>query len=121
MEEIMKPVILLCFVATNAMALDIDKEWSRYNVDFESLKQKSTVATTRSIPVPNVEKEKNKEKIVDKSTPLPSKNTQDNTMQQVDPKSPERLGHKLSDPNVRDRVVELYNKPDTVVYSATVR
>jgi len=117
----MKPVILLCFVATNAMALDIDKEWSRYNVDFERLKQKSTVATTRSIPVPNVEKEKDKDKIVDKSTPLPSKNTQDNTMQQVDPKSSERLGHKLSDPNVRDRVVELYNKPDTVVYSATVR
>lgn len=115
----MKPVILLCFVATNAMALDIDKEWSRYNVDFERLKQKSTVATTRSIPAPIVEKDK--EKIVDKSTPLPAKNTQDNTMQQVDPKSPERLGHKLSDPNVRDRVVELYNKPDTVVYSATVR
>jgi hypothetical protein len=106
----MKPVILLCFVATNAMALDIDQEWAKFSNDFERLKQRPVVVASRSTSVP----------VVDKSIQLPAKNTQDNTLQQVDPKSPERLGHKLSDPEMRDRVVEVYNKPNAVVYSATL-
>jgi hypothetical protein len=41
-------------------------------------------------------------------------------LQQVDPKSSSRLGFKLSDPNMRDRVIQAYNKPNAVVYSLTL-
>ena len=101
-------IMLSCVVATNAMALDFDKEWARYASDFEKLKQKTVVSKVTAIEV------------VDKSILLPEKNTQVNVLQQVDPKSPERLGHKLSDPNMRDRVIDAYNKPNAVVYSATL-
>lgn len=105
----MKSLIMLsCIVATNAMALDFDKEWARYSSDFEKLKQKTVVSKISGIEV------------VDKSIVLPEKNTQVNVLQQVDPKSPERLGHKLSDPNMRDRVIDAYNKPNAVVYSVTL-
>lgn len=39
----------------------------------------------------------------------------------VDPKSPERLGLKLADPAMREKVTSLYQKPDTVVFSTTIR
>lgn len=106
----MKSLIMLsCVVATNAMALDFDKEWARYARDFDKLKQKNVVVSK----VASVE-------VIDKSDKLPEKNTQVNVLQQVDPKSPERLGHILSDPNMRDRVIDAYNKPNAVVYSATL-
>jgi hypothetical protein len=106
----MKSLIMLsCVVATNAMALDFDTEWARYASDFDRLKQKTVVATKST----GIE-------VADKSTKLPEKTTQVNVLQQVDPKSPERLGHILSDPNMRDRVIDAYNKPNAVVYSVTL-
>ncbi len=42
-------------------------------------------------------------------------------MEMVDPKSPDRLGYKISDPEMRKRVIEAYNKPNAVVYSYTLR
>lgn len=88
----MKPVIVLCLVATNAMALDIDTEWSKFNADFAKFKK---VALVESKVIPNV-------------------------LAQVDPKSPDRLGLKLSDPVMREKMAALYKKPDTVVYSLTL-
>lgn len=111
----MKPVILLCFVATNAMALDFDTEWSKFNNEFSKLKQRPVIVASNSTaiitPVSPSEEIK---------TVLPEKNTQSNVLQQVDPKSPERLGLKLSDPIMRDRVMKAYNKPDAVVYALTL-
>jgi hypothetical protein len=111
----MKPVIVLCFVATNAMALDFNSEWAKFDNDFAKLKSKPVMLASNSpvviTPIPTVE---------DKSVVLLDKNTESNVLQQVDPKSPNRLGLKLSDPNMRDRVIEAYNKPNAVVYSLTL-
>jgi hypothetical protein len=57
---------------------------------------------------------------VDKDVVLPSKNTQENVLQQVDPKSPDRLGYGLTDPAMKKHVTSLYQKPNTVVYSLTL-
>jgi hypothetical protein len=113
----MKPVIVLCFVATNAMALDFNSEWAKFDNDFAKLKSKPVILASNSpvviTPIPAVPVE-------DRSIVLLEKNTQSNVLQQVDPKSSSRLGFKLSDPNMRDRVVEAYNKPNAVVYSLTL-
>jgi len=104
----MKPVIVASlFVATNAMALDFNTEWAKFSDDFARLK--SRVNITVDVPKAGT------------FSILPAKNTQENTVEQVDPLSPERLGNKLQDPEMRERVTSLYKKPDTVVYSATIR
>jgi hypothetical protein len=92
-DYIMKPAIVLCLVATNAMALDFDTEWSKFEADFAKFKPT---------------------KVAKFQPPVPTELTQ------VDPKSPERLGLKLSDPAMREKVTALYKKPDTVVYSLTL-
>jgi hypothetical protein len=113
-------IVATSLIATNAMALDFDSEWAKFSNDFVKL---------RAIQIAKVER-----KPVDKPNevlpivedrsinvkPLPEKNDT-SELQQVDPKSPDRLGHKLSDPAVKDYVTKLYQKPDTVVYSATIR
>ena len=113
----MKPVIALCFVATNAMALDFNNEWAMFDNDFAKLKSKSVMLARNSpaviTPIPTVTVE-------DRSAILLDKNTESNVLQQVDPKSSSRLGFKLSDPNMRDRVIQAYNKPNAVVYSLTL-
>lgn len=88
------------------MALDFETEWAKFSNDFANLKSKVNI----TVDVPKV----------GNFGILPSKNTRDNTIEQVDPKSPDRLGLKLQDPAMRERVTSLYNKPDTVVYSLTL-
>ena len=80
-------------VATNAMAINFETEWAKFKQDFSRLKPSSKVVEVA--PVDDVTR--------------------------VDPKSPDRLGHTITDPVVRNKVVELYNKPNVVVYSATIR
>lgn len=89
-------------IATNAMALDFDTEWAKFSADFARLK--NTKVTTSSAVV----------------TPLPEINTSVNTLEQVDPKSPNRLGLKLADQSMVNKMKDLYSKPDTVVYSLTL-
>lgn len=100
----MKRVIILSLlVSSNAMALDFNTEWAKFADDFAKLKSKVNItvdvprAGTFTVPVDDAE------------------------VKQVDPKSPDRLGHTLKDPELRERVTSLYKKPDTVVYSATIR
>ena len=100
-------VMVVALVSTNAMAIDFDTEWAKFSEDFAKLK--SRVNITVDVPKAGT------------FSVLPTKNTQDNTVEQVDPKSPDRLGYSLQDPALRDRVLSLYKKPDTVVYSATIR
>jgi hypothetical protein len=100
-------VAVLAMVTTNAMAIDFDSEWSKFDADFHRLRG-TKVAMAKTMPVePD-------------SSILPSLNTKENVLEQVDPKSPDRLGYKLEDPKMRDKVVSLYKKPDTVVYSLTL-
>lgn len=91
-----KVAVIMCLVATNAMALDFDTEWAKF--DFSKFKSA---------------KVKKQEPIV---TPI-----EDSSIEKVDPKSPDRLGLKLSDSSMVERMKKLYAKPDTVVFSTTIR
>jgi len=91
-------IILGMTMATNAMAIDFETEWTKFKEDFSRLKPSSKAVIVS--PVIEV-------------API--------GLTRVDPKSPERLGHGITDPVVRNKVIELYNKPNTVVYSATIR
>ena len=103
-------IVLAALVSTNAMAIDFETEWAKFQPDFNRM---------RGIQVAKVEKSKAVVTPLEEVTAkvLPAMPSEDNVMEQVDPKSPERLGHKISDPAVKQKVTELYKKPDTVVYS----
>ena len=106
----MKPVILaVALVSTNAMALDFETEWAKFQPDFQRLKgvQVAKVETRAVAPI-------------ESAKVLPAMPAEENVLEQVDPKSPERLGHKISDPAMKEKVTGLYKKPDTVVYSLTL-
>lgn len=99
-----RAIVLSVFVSTSAMALDFQTEWAKFADDFAKLKSK--VSVTVDVP---------------KTGNVSVVPIDDGVLKQVDPKSPERLGLKLQDPVMRERVTSLYQKPDTIVYSATIR
>jgi len=114
-------ILAVSLVATNAMALDFDSEWSKFETDFSRLKNYKAVAMveTKKPAVKKIDDE-----VMDdvpmynpKSIDLPAKPSADNVLERVDPKSPDRLGYKLEDDVMRNKVTNLYKKPDTVVYS----
>jgi hypothetical protein len=90
-------------VVTNAVAIDFDTEWAAFKADFVRLKPVATVVEPSVVS-----------KVVAPVVTADQLTT-------VDPKSPERLGHTITDPTVRALVTELYKKPDTVVLSTTIR
>lgn len=99
-------IVVLGLLANNAMAIDFDTEWSKFDSDFSKFKSYKVAKVDTKAPVVSV---------------LPIEELPVNEVVQVDPKSPDRLGHKLEDPAMREKVTGLYKKPDTVVYSATIR
>ena len=98
-------VMVVALVSTNAMALDFNTEWAKFADDFAKLKSKVSVA----VDVP-------KSKVEPVIVPV-----EDAEVKQVDPKSPERLGLKLSDASMVKKLKDLYQRDDVVVYSTTVR
>jgi hypothetical protein len=111
-----KLTLALCFVSGSVFAIDFDSEFAKFSGDFVRMKeikiakmQTNVKPEVTAVPLVGVE-----------SKQLPTKNTKDNTLQQVDPNSADRLGHSLTDPEMKKRVTELYKKPDTVVYSLTL-
>jgi hypothetical protein len=96
-----RAIVLVSLVATNAMALDFETEWAKFADDFARFKP---VKVAKAEPV---------------VSPIPE--VADGEVVKVDPKSPDRLGLKLSDPAMREKVTSLYQKPDTVVFATTIR
>ena len=96
-------VMVVALVSTNAMALDFDTEWAKFADDFAKLKSKVNItvdvpkAGTFTVPVEDAE------------------------LKRVDPKSPDRLGLKLSDSTMVQKMKDLYKRDDVVVYSTTLR
>lgn len=96
-------VMVVALVSTNAMALDFDTEWAKFADDFAKLRSKVNItvdvpkAGTFTVPVEGAK------------------------IEQVDPKSPDRLGLKLSDSTMVQKMKDLYKRDDVVVYSTTVR
>jgi hypothetical protein len=111
----MKRLIAVSFlVATNAMAIDFETEWAKFEQDFSRFKSYQVAkVNTRIEP-----KEKQEQPIISK---VPVEELPENEVVRVDPRSPDRLGHKLEDPAMREKVTSLYKKPDVIVYSATIR
>ena len=107
----MKTVIFAvsCLVASNAMAIDFDTEWAKFESDFSKFKsyKVAMVQPKKTEVKPEVE-------VIVEDVPA-------NEIVKVDPKSPDRLGYKLEDPAMRQKLSELYKKPDTVVYATTIR
>ena len=99
-------LVVLCLVSTNAVALDFNTEWN-------SIKSRFTMPVV--VPVVPVVVKQDDVSVV---TPVEVKQEEQGL---VDPKSPDRLGYKLSDPEMRKRVIEAYNKPNAVVYTYTIR
>ena len=91
-----------CFISSTAFAIDFDTEWAKFKSEFDRLKTKPVV------------QEQVKE---DKKAPV----VKAEELSLVDPKAPERLGNTVSDPVLRQKLQELYKKPDTVVMSTTIR
>lgn len=96
-------VLIAALISTNAMALDFETEWAKFSTDFARLKSK--VLPSDKIKVEPVE-----------VVPV-----DDAVIKQVDPKSPDRLGLKLSDSSMVQKMKDLYKRDDVVVYSTTVR
>jgi hypothetical protein len=97
----MKTIIassLLVF-CSSSMAIDFDSMYKQFENDFNKLRNKGVV----------VQK-------VETGAPV-----SEGVLQRVDPKSPDRLGHSLSDPVMREKLQSLYNRDDVIVYSTTVR
>ena len=96
-------VMVVALVSTNAMALDFNTEWAKFADDFAKLKSKVNItvdvpkAGTFTVPVEDAE------------------------LKRVDPKSPDRLGLKLSDSTMVQKMKDLYKRDDVVVYSTTLR
>ena len=102
----MKKLLIMALVSTNAMALDFETEWAKFDKDFARMK---------GVQVASVSKP-----VVTKLDSLPELNSDVNVVERVDPKSPKRLGRNLDNPYMKDKLQKLYNKPDTVVYSLTL-
>ena len=96
-------VMIAALVSTNAMALDFDTEWAKFADDFARLKSK--VISSDKIKVEPVE-----------VVPV-----EDAEIKLVDPKSSDRLGLKLSNSTMVQKMKDLYKRDDVVVYSTTVR
>ena len=96
----------MALVPLNAMALDFETEWAKFNKDFVKLRGDTVVARIEP------------QQIV--SQPLLETNTVSNKLERVDPKSSKRLGRNLENPYMRDKLEKLYNDPNIVVYSLTL-
>ena len=102
-----KLIIATALISSNAMALDFDTEWAKFANDFAKLASRMSVKVDVDVP-----------KVGNVSVPVEDRSIQ---LERVDPKSPDRLGLKLSDPSMVQRMKDLYKRDDVVVYSTTLR
>lgn len=102
-----KYLLASALLATNAMAYDFETEYAKFANDFARLRGTNLAMVSPQKTAPVI-------------TPLPEINSSVNKMELVDPKSPVRLGRNLQNPQMRDKMEKLYDKPDTVVYSLTL-
>jgi hypothetical protein len=105
-------LLLTATISLNSFALDFETEWSKFAKDFAKLRTSNSVAVA-SAPVIQTPATVPAPKLLDT-------NTESNTIQLVDPKSPARLGRNLQNLAMREKMEKLYNNPNTVVYSLTL-
>lgn len=96
-----KILFAFCFVSTSAFAIDFDTEWKAMKVVFAKVTPAPVVSVVPEAPVVQVV-------------------TESLDLKRMDPRSPNLLGYTLSDPVMRNRVTELYKRPDVIVLSTTI-
>jgi hypothetical protein len=98
-----KILFAFCFVSTSAFAIDFDTEWKAMKVVFAKVTP-APVAVVSVVP----------------EAPVVQVVTESIDLKRMDPRSPNLLGYTLSDPVMRNRVTELYKRPDVIVLSTTI-
>ena len=108
-----KFIMVSMLVASNAMAYDFETEYSKFASDFARLRGMNVAM----VATPKVAEVAPTAPVI---TPLPETNLAVNKLEQVDPKSPFRLGRNLQNPEMKEKMEKLYSNPNTVVYSLTL-
>lgn len=120
----MKGLIFLALLSSSAAYADFDSEFAAFQKDFDRL---STMTISRPAARPKVvamvEQPSVKPAIQTVDVPDPAKPpprteiAEELSRHEVDPTSPDRLGHQLEDEGMKRKVTSLYNNPNVHVYS----
>lgn len=102
----MKKFVMLALLVSTPAFADFDAEFANFQKDFDRLNA-MTVKKEKQKPKTVVVK-KAAEKELENNAPVEH---------EVDPQSPDRLGHQLENSEMRKKVAALYDKPDIKVYS----
>lgn len=98
-----KLIMIALMVSTPVLAGDFDSEFAAFQKDFDRLNSMVVVKKQRKPKTVVVQRNE-----IDNETP---------DEHEVDPTSPDRLGHQLENPAMREKVAALYEKPNIKVYS----
>lgn len=104
----MKLLFVMCLVISGPALADFDSDFAQFDRDFARLNQVAMVKKVNKRPV---------SRAVDIQPEYVDNEKIEISQHEVDPTSPDRLGHQLDDPAMRDKVTNLYNKPGIKVYS----
>lgn len=114
----MKAVLLVALaVAASPVYADFDKDFASFEKDFarlDSMFAKKKKKPPEQIVVAKASGAEQALKMMDRESVAAPRLREQN---EVDPKDPERLGHQLDNPEMREKVAALYQKPGIKVYS----
>lgn len=104
----MKKLLILAMLVSAPAFADFDSDFAAFEKDFDRLNSMTSVKKQK--PKPVVAKQEVDSEDSDVRDMELSKH-------EVDPTSPDRLGHQLEDERMKSRVIGLYNRPNMKVYS----
>lgn len=102
----MKKFIMIALLVSTPALADFDSDFASFQKDFDRL---NSMVVSKKKPKPKTVMVK-----------LEAEREMDNNTtdeHEVDPTSPDRLGHQLENTAMREKVAALYEKPNIKVYS----
>lgn len=118
-----KTTVVIAAMLTSLPAYaDFDKDFASFEKDFarlDAMFAKKKKKQPEQVVVAKAGGAEQALRLMDKDIVEPPKSGGARLREQneVDPKSSERLGHQLDNPEMREKVAKLYQKPDIKVYS----
>lgn len=112
-------IVLVAMLAASSAYADFDKEFASFDKDFARLDAMfAKKRPPKQVVVAKASGAEQALKMMDKDIVEPtSTRAQLREQNEVDPKSPDRVGYQIEDPVMREKVTKLYQKPDIRVYS----
>lgn len=101
-------VMIVGGLVSGSVLADFDSDFAQFDRDFARLNQVAMVKKVNKRPAVRA---------VDVEPEYVDTQKSELIQHEVDPTSPDRLGHQIEDPVMRDKVISLYNKPEIKVYS----